>query len=146
MHIAEVMEILTAVSGARARVRAIEARLDEVRERAERITGAPDGGLGLRVQSGRTSDPVGTAGAALADLRDELATRVMAEMQTIREAESMISRVMDPQLRDVLTWRYINCWPWWRVADAAGVSERWIYELREKAHAAVIAANKKAPG
>lgn len=141
----EVLEILEAVSGARARVRAIEVRLDEVRERAERITGASDGGLGVRVQSGRTSDPVGTAGAALADLRTKLAARVLDELRLIRDAETFISRVADAQLRDVLTWRYINGWPWWRVADAAGVSERWIYELREKAHAAVIAANKKAP-
>lgn len=145
MHIAEVLEILEAVVGARARVRAIEARLDEVRERAERITGAYDGGLGVRVQSGRTSDAVGTAAVALADLRDELARRVLDELRTIREAEEMISCVQDAQLRDVLTWRYLNGWPWWRVADAAGVSERWIYELRERAHTAVIAANKKAP-
>lgn len=141
----EVLEILEAVSGARARVRAIEVRLDEVRERAERITGASDSGLGVRVQSGRTSDPVGAAGAALADLRAKLAARVLDELRLIRDAETLISRVADAQLRDVLTWRYINSWPWWRVADAAGVSERWIYELREKAHAAVIAANKKAP-
>ena len=68
--------------------------------------------------------------AALLARYDKVLETTAAELLAV---ETAIERLPDPTQRRLLRLHYINGLSWIAVADRMHYSERWVYELRDKA-------------
>ncbi|MEA4899311.1 MAG: hypothetical protein VB065_14005 [Eubacteriales bacterium] len=54
----------------------------------------------------------------IVDLGREIDRQIDEYVDLTREIEALIECLRDSRHRDLLTWRYINCWDWDKIADA----------------------------
>ena len=71
--------------------------------------------------------------AAVIDLENELNTDIDRLVDMKRDAERLISKVDDPLCKSILTYRYINCWTWKKIAKAVNLCERSVYRAHSRA-------------
>ena len=64
---------------------------------------------------------------------EELYREGVSQVQSYKDIAFRISRLEDQDERDVLFYRYIKGYDWWKIAQIMDYSERWIYELHGRA-------------
>ena len=75
--------------------------------------------------------------AAMLALERELDERIVAYAEQVRAVEAVIDAVGDAQYRDLLKYRYLNGWPWKKIAERMRFSKDWVWHLHQKALRAV---------
>lgn len=75
--------------------------------------------------------------AAMRALERELDGKIAAYADLVREIEAAIDAVGDAQYRDLLKYRYLNGWPWQKVAERMKFSKDWVWHMHRKALRAV---------
>jgi len=117
--------------------RRVEKRIDAKIEERARIRA-----LGERVTASYSSEPRGGSGPTskveiaavrLVDLEGELTDAITRMVEYRRFVQKVADRLSDDRFRDLLTWRYINCWEWDKIAVAMGVDVKWTYKLHDRA-------------
>lgn len=107
-------------------------RIDAMLERRERyealamkrttsLTGMPG--------AKRTESSVEYFGCKLVDLTREIDRTVDEYVDLTRKIEREIDALTDDRHRDLLKWRYINAWPWERIAEEMHYDKRQVYRL-----------------
>jgi len=71
--------------------------------------------------------------AVLQEREEELYREGVSQVQSYKDIAFRISRLEDQDERDVLFYRYIKGYDWWKIAQIMDYSERWIYELHGRA-------------
>lgn len=116
------------------RVRAAEARLEALKQRAERIkSAAPKAVTGGRGRPSTWQDAVDDLCDAQADYAADL-SRLCAIQAQVRRA---VAGVEDVRLRTLLELRYMSYLSWPAIAEAMGYDVRTIYRMHGRALAAV---------
>ena len=118
-------------------VRRMQTRLASLRERrayyrdlATQITaryGTAPGG------AGPAGSKVERAALKIAAIEEELLAREGECAAVAIEVERAISELGDAKYRDVLTYRYLNCWGWARIARGMNYSRDYVMELHASA-------------
>ena len=105
-------------------------RIADIRARAEATTRAlrPD-----PVDGGVRENRLLACVELLDERRRELAGQVAASERLRAEIERAIGGVPDEMQRHVLTARYIDGAPWWKIANQLYISERWAKALHRRA-------------
>lgn len=76
-------------------------------------------------QSSRLEDAI----CRLVDLEADLDKQIDKLVDETRLAERMIGQLKDPRHRDVLRYRYLNCWSWERISQEMCYDRRWVLRL-----------------
>ena len=117
------------------RARAVDRRVDEATERAERVR--------ARLEAGRMSSLTGMprgGGADWTETADRLIELERVVNARTRElvrwklaAIDVIRAIEEPRLAEVLELYYIDGFTWEQVAERMGLDLRWVYRLHGKA-------------
>lgn len=81
---------------------------------------------------GAETDRLAACIELLDERRRELAGQVAASERLRAEIERAIAAVPDEMQRHVLTARYIDGAPWWKIANQLYISERWAKALHRR--------------
>ena len=88
--------------------------------------------------SGALKNETGTREASrIVELEREIDRRIDEYARLVREIETAIDAVADPQCREVLRYRYLNGWSWQRIAGEMNYSQDWLWRLHARALEAV---------
>ena len=82
---------------------------------------------------GSCQNDLGSYAAVLQEREEELYREGVSQVQSYKDIAFRISRLEDQDERDVLFYRYIKGYDWWKIAQIMDYSERWIYELHGRA-------------
>ena len=105
------------------------ARLDDLREKRERISRI----IASALPSAGTGDRVGETAAEIADLENEVLRDYSALVARQKQIGDAIRRVPDPRQSGILEMRYLRGLPFFRIAMDMHYDERQIYRLHKKA-------------
>ena len=124
------IELLAEYVRLRKRIRLLQAQVDAKRERAEALSGWPEGD---RVQSSHDPDKIGRAVAELADRENELVDLQLEAIDRMNDIEVMLREIENPDCALVIQYKYVRGMSWDDVADAMHYSARWVQELKRRA-------------
>lgn len=82
---------------------------------------------------GFSQNDLSSYAAVLQEREEELYREGVSQVQSYKDIAFRISRLEDQDERDVLFYRYIKGYDWWKIAQIMDYSERWIYELHGRA-------------
>jgi len=82
---------------------------------------------------GSSQNDLSSYAAVLQEREEELYREGVSQVQSYKDIAFRISRLEDQDERDVLFYRYIKGYDWWKIAQIMDYSERWIYELHGRA-------------
>ena len=82
---------------------------------------------------GSSQNDLSSYAAVLQEREEELYREGVSQVQSYKDIPFRISRLEDQDERDVLFYRYIKGYDWWKIAQIMDYSERWIYELHGRA-------------
>lgn len=126
---------LTQVIRLGSRVAALEERRAFYLDQATRITArygaAPGGG-------GEGESRVERAAVKMAQLAEEAGETLELYAEIEREVREAVARVPDARYRDLLTYRYLNCWTWARIARAMHYTRDYVMHLHAEAMVAFV--------
>lgn len=89
----------------------------------------PRGGRGDRIQD---------AVCNIADLEQDIAREIGAQVRLRRRVERAVNRLEDDRLRDVVRYRYVDGYTWERIAEEMCYSPMQVSRLHAKALAAIV--------
>ena len=110
------------------RIKRIEAEIDEIRSMKMYPSMNNDG-----MPHGSNQNDLSSYAAVLQEREEELYREGVSQVQSYKDIAFRISRLEDQDERDVLFYRYIKGYDWWKIAQIMDYSERWIYELHGRA-------------
>lgn len=110
------------------RIKRIEAEIDEIRSMRMYPSMNNDG-----MPHGSSQNDLSSYAAVLQEREEELYREGVSQVQSYKDIAFRISRLEDQDERDVLFYRYIKGYDWWKIAQIMDYSERWIYELHRRA-------------
>ena len=110
------------------RIKRIEAEIDEIRSMKMYPSMNNDG-----MPHGSSQNDLSSYAAVLQEREEELYREGVSQVQSYKDIAFRISRLEDQDERDVLFYRYIKGYDWWKIAQIMDYSERWIYELHGRA-------------
>lgn len=110
------------------RIKRIEAEIEEIRNMKMYPSMNNDG----MPKGSKQSDLSGYI-AELREKEDMLYQEGVEAVKVYKDIESQIKKLEDQDERDVLFYRYIKGYDWWKVAEAMDKSERTIYRLHGSA-------------
>lgn len=99
----------------------IDSKYEEIRQLRERATRLSPSAMFDR--DGGVSDKVGRTAARIADLERDIRERVNGLVKLQGEITGVIDSIGDPNIRAMLTYRYINGWSWRKIAARMHYSE-----------------------
>ena len=82
---------------------------------------------------GSSQNDLSSYAAVLQEREEELYREGVSQVQSYKDIAFRISRLEEQDERDVLFYRYIKGYDWWKIAQIMDYSERWIYELHGRA-------------
>lgn len=82
---------------------------------------------------GSSQNDLSSYAAVLQEREEELYREGVSQVQSYKDIAFRISRLEDQDERDVLFYRYIKGYDWWKIAQIMDYSESWIYELHGRA-------------
>lgn len=82
---------------------------------------------------GSSQNDLSSYAAVLQEREEELYREGVSQVQSYKDIAFRISRLEDQDERDVLFYRYIKGYDWWKIAQVMDYSERWVYELHGRA-------------
>ena len=110
------VEELERCRAAKGEIESIRERIEEIKSDRERMTQAITGmPTGSRKSQNKTEDLT----IKLEDLEEQLAARIRQRETEIKAVEAWIE-TLKPYQQNVIRWRYINGWPWRKVARGTG--------------------------
>ena len=112
------------------RIKRIEAELEEIR--SMKMNPSVQNNDGMPRGSSSQSD-LSDYAAELDTLEDKLYKEGVEQVRKYKEIEYAIKQISDESEKDILYYRYIKGWDWWKVAQAMEISERQVYRLHGKA-------------
>ena len=124
------IELLVEYVRLRKRIRLLQAQIEARRERAEALSGWPEGD---RVQTSHEPDKIGRAVAELADSEAELMDMEADAIERMDEIEALLRMLRNPDGALVIQYKYIRGMSWDEVAETMNYSSRWVQELKRKA-------------
>lgn len=110
------------------KIRRIEAEIEEIRNMKMYPSMNNDG-----MPHGSTQNDLSAYIAELREKEDMLYQEGVEAVKVYKDIESQIKKLEDQDERDVLFYRYIKGYDWWKVAEAMDKSERTIYRLHGSA-------------
>ena len=110
------------------RIKRIEAEIDEIRSMKMYPSMNNDG-----MPHGSSQNDLSSYAAVLQEREEELYREGVSQVQSYKDIAFRISRLEDQDERDVLFYRYIKGYDWWKIAQIMDYSESWIYELHGRA-------------
>lgn len=124
------IELLVEYVRLRKRIRLLQAQIEARRERAEALSGWPEGD---RVQTSHEPDKIGRAVAELADRKNELVDMQLEAIERMNKIEALLRELKEPDYALVIQYKYIRVMSWDEVAETMNYSSRWVQELKRKA-------------
>lgn len=110
------------------RINRIEAEIEEIRNMKMYPSMNNDG-----MPHGSAQNDLSSYAAILHDREEELYQEGVKQVQTYKDIAYKIGKIDDQDERDVLFYRYIKGFDWWKIAQIMDYSERWIYDLHGRA-------------
>lgn len=110
------------------RINRIEAEIEEIRNMKMYPSMNNDG-----MPHGSGQNDLSSYAAILHDREEELYQEGVKQVQTYKDIAYKIGKIDDQDERDVLFYRYIKGFDWWKIAQILDYSERWIYDLHGRA-------------
>lgn len=110
------------------RIKRIEAELEEIRSMKQSPSMNNDGmphGSGQKDLSGYV--------AQLDALEEKLYKEGVEQVKTYKDISWKINQLLDEREKDVLFYRYIKGFDWWKIAEILGYSERHITRIHGEA-------------
>ena len=119
-------EFLRGIRGHERRIKALMERRQKYYDMAMQGTGSREA---RRIGGTGHASRVEEAVCRLVDLEGDLDQEIDRLVDDTRLAERLISLLEDPRHRDILRYRYFNCWSWERIAEAMNYDRRWVLRL-----------------
>lgn len=110
------------------RISRIEAEIEEIRSMRMYPSMNNDG-----MPHGSNQNDLSSYVAILRDKEEELYQEGVKQVQTYKDIAYKIGEIDDQDERDVLFYRYMKGFDWWKIAQIMDYSESWIYELHGNA-------------
>lgn len=110
------------------RINRIEAEIEEIRNMKMYPSMNNDG-----MPHGSAQNDLSSYAAILHDREEELYQEGVKQVQIYKDIAYKIGKIDDQDERDVLFYRYIKGFDWWKIAQIMDYSERWIYDLHGRA-------------
>lgn len=110
------------------RINRIEAEIEEIRSMKMYPSMNNDG-----MPHGFDQNDLSSYAAILHEREEELYQEGVKQVQTYKDIAYKIGEIDDQDERDVLFYRYMKGFDWWKIAQIMDYSESWIYELHGKA-------------
>lgn len=110
------------------RINRIEAEIEEIRSMKMYPSMNNDG-----MPHGSAQNDLSSYAAILHDREEELYREGVKQVQIYKDIAYKIGKIDDQDERDVLFYRYIKGFDWWKIAQIMDYSERWIYDLHGRA-------------
>lgn len=107
--------------------RRIDARLEERERLVARLTAGRSANLSGMPRGGRYDWT--NSVAQLADMDARINGQIAEMCRIKRLVWEAIEAVEDMRYRELLEYRYRNCWTWEQIAEAMGYDLRWIHRL-----------------
>ena len=82
---------------------------------------------------GSNQSDLSSYAAELQEKEDELYLEGIRQVQTYNDIEHRINKLENQDERDVMFYKYIKGFEWWKIAQLMEYSESWIYELHGRA-------------
>ena len=110
------------------RIKRIEAEIDEIRSMKMYPSMNNDG-----MPRGSSQSDLSSYAAVLQEREEELYEEGVKQVQAYKDIAYKINKLENQDEKDVMFYRYIKGFDWWKIAQIMDYSERWIYELHGKA-------------
>lgn len=101
---------------AKGEIESIWERIEEIKSARERVTQAI---AGMPTGSRKSQNKIEDLTIKLTELEERLAVRIRQRETEIKAVEDWIEK-LKPYQQNVIRWRYINGWPWRKVARKTG--------------------------
>lgn len=106
----------------------IESELEEIRLMKCNPSMNNDG-----MPHGNSNNDLSGYAAILDEKENELSREKYLRIKSYVEINKQIDLLEDEKERDLLYYRYIKGWAWWKVAEKLDCSERWVYKKHGQA-------------
>lgn len=110
------------------RINRIEAEIEEIRSMKMYPSMNNDG-----MPRGSNQNDLSSYAAILHEREEELYQEGVKQVQAYKDIAYKIEKIDNQDERDVLFYRYIKGFDWWKIAQIMNYSESWIYELHGNA-------------
>ncbi|MGN8862927.1 DUF1492 domain-containing protein [Dorea longicatena] len=110
------------------RINRIEAEIEEIRSMKMYPSMHNDG-----MPRGSNQNDLSSYAAILHEREEELYQEGVKQVQAYKDIAYKIEKIDNQDERDVLFYRYIKGFDWWKIAQIMNYSESWIYELHGNA-------------
>ena len=110
------------------RIKRIELEIVEIRSMKMYPSMSNDG-----MPHGSNQSDLSSYAAELQEKEDELYLEGIRQVQTYNDIEHRINKLENQDERDVMFYKYIKGFEWWKIAQLMEYSESWIYELHGRA-------------
>lgn len=110
------------------RINRIEAEIEEIRSMKMYPSMNNDG-----MPRGSNQNDLSSYVAILHEREEELYQEGVKQVQVYKDIAYKIEKIDNQDERDVLFYRYIKGFDWWKIAQIMDCSESWIYELHGNA-------------
>lgn len=110
------VEELERCRAAKGEIESIRERIEGIKSDRERMTQAI---TGMPTGSGKSQNKTEDLTIKLIELEEQLAARIRQRETEIKAVETWIE-MLKPYQQNVIRWRYINGWPWRKVARKTG--------------------------
>ena len=110
------------------RIKRIESEIEEIRNMKMHPSSINNG-----MPHGSNQSDLSSYAAALQEREDELYQEGVKQVQTYKDIEYRINKLENQDERDVMFYRYIKGFKWWKIAQLMDCSEEWIYKLHGRA-------------
>jgi len=110
------------------RIKRIELEIEEIRSMKMYPSMSNDG-----MPHGSNQSDLSSYAAELQEKEDELYLEGIRQVQTYNDIEHRINKLENQDERDVMFYKYIKGFEWWKIAQLMEYSESWIYELHGRA-------------
>lgn len=110
------------------RINRIEAEIEEIRSMKMYPSMNNDG-----MPRGSNQNDLSSYAAILHEREEELYQEGVKQVQVYKDIAYKIEKIDNQDERDVLFYRYIKGFDWWKIAQIMDYSESWIYELHGNA-------------
>ena len=110
------------------RINRIEAEIEEIRS-MKMYPSINNVGM----PRGSNQNDLSSYAAILHEIEEELYQEGVKQVQAYKDIAYKIEKIDNQDERDVLFYRYIKGFDWWKIAQIMNYSESWIYELHGNA-------------
>lgn len=110
------------------RINRIEAEIEEIRSMKMYPSMNNDG-----MPRGSNQNDLSSYAAILHEREEELYQEGVKQVQAYKDIAYKIEKIDNQDERDVLFYRYMKGFDWWKIAQIMDYSESWIYELHGNA-------------